>query len=184
MVEPEFRYIETERMKLRQLTPLEYDYVFANYSREALWKFFAFQSEEDYELEKKKYDDSLQSYGKTFLYFHMMHKDSGEVFGAIGYHTWYTRHDRAELFYHIKDEQQMRKGYASEALKPVLDYGFNEMALNRIEVFIGPMNTASHKLVQKAGFTREGQMRGHYFVNGVHQDSVVYGLLKSEYTGL
>lgn len=168
-------------MWLRQLTPLEYNYVFENYSKDELWKFFAFHSEEDYELEKKKHDDNLQSYGKTFLYFHMIDKASGEVFGTIGYHTWYTRHDRAELFYHIKDESQMRKGLATEALKEVLRYGFDEMGLNRIEAFIGPMNMASQKLVQNAGFTKEGLMRGHYFIDGKHQDSLVYGLLREEY---
>lgn len=180
-MEPEFKYIETERMKLRQLTPLEYNYIFANYSKEELWSFFAFHSEEDYELEKKKHDDSLQSFGKTFLYFHMLDKASGEVIGAIGYHTWYTRHDRAELFYHIKDEKKMGQGYATEALKVVLEYGFGVMCLYRVEAFIGTMNMPSQKLVQKAGFTKEGLMRGHYFIDGKHQDSLIYGLLKEEY---
>lgn len=180
-VQPEFRYIETERMRLRQLTPLEYNFIFANYNEDELWKFFAFRTEEEFELEKKKHGDSLQSYGKTFLYFHMLDKASGDIIGTIGYHTWYTRHDRAELFYHIKSELLMGKGYASEALKEVLRHGFKEMGLNRVEAFIGPLNIPSQRLVQKAGFTREGLMRGHYFVNGKHQDSLVYGLLKDEY---
>jgi [ribosomal protein S5]-alanine N-acetyltransferase len=53
--------------------------------------------------------------------------------------------------------------------------------LNRIEAFVGTENEASKRLVKGLGFTEEGLLRGHYINNGIAEDSLVYGLLKSEF---
>jgi ribosomal-protein-alanine N-acetyltransferase len=68
-----------------------------------------------------------------------------------------------------------------EALVPIINFGFEEMKLNRIEAFVGPKNEASMKLVKKFGFKHEGVMRQHYNYNGTLEDSLVFGLLREEY---
>ena len=70
----------------------------------------------------------------------------------------------------------------SEAILRIIDYGFSQMNLHRIEAFIGPANIASQKLVEKLGFQKEGVLREHYRKQGVIEDSIVYSLLKKEYT--
>ena len=69
-----------------------------------------------------------------------------------------------------------------EALQWAVHYGFNTMNLHRIEAFVGRNNTPSLKLLNGLGFQYEGTLREHYMVNGVPDDSLVYGLLKQELT--
>jgi len=69
----------------------------------------------------------------------------------------------------------------SEAVSTILDYGFEQMNLHRVEALIGKDNMASLSLVKKFGFTQEGILREHYFTNNTMEDSVIFGLLRHEY---
>ena len=108
----------------------------------------------------------------------------GDTVGRGGFHNWYQVHNRAELGYLLNKEEHKRKGYMSEAVGAMLDYGFNFMGLNRVEAFIGPTNAASLGVVRKYGFKQEGHLKQHYVVNGEPQDSLVFSLLKEDYKSL
>jgi ribosomal-protein-alanine N-acetyltransferase len=177
----DFKIIETERLQLREVSPRVYDHLFGNYSDVYIKKFFGLTTKEEFAQERYRYEAGLQSFNKSYFYFHIIEKTSGRVIGSIGYHTWYTQHDRAEIFYNIRHENDRRKGYVKEALPAVIAYGFRDMSLNRIEAFLSDRNTASVKLMQYAGFIKEGVLKGHYLVNGVYEDSDVYGLLRNAY---
>lgn len=73
-------------------------------------------------------------------------------------------------------------GYMHESLVALLDYGFGELGLNRIEADIDPRNTRSAKSLERAGFSQEGLLRESCIVNGVLADSARYGLLQSDWT--
>ncbi len=75
------------------------------------------------------------------------------------------------------------KGYMSEALELVIDHVFNTLGLHRIEAACIPDNTRSVRLLEKAGFLREGVMRGYLRINGVWQDHYLYALLREHRTG-
>jgi ribosomal-protein-alanine N-acetyltransferase len=53
----------------------------------------------------------------------------------------------------------------TEAMNAVIDFGFENMKLNRIEVFIMPRNKRSIKMIKSLGFKREGLLRQRYFEN-------------------
>lgn len=173
--------LQTERLILRPLTPEIHHLLFTTKSKEEIIAFMGIQTEEEWAKEEARFKEGWAAFGKSFHYFHLLLKDSGRNIGACGYHTWHTLHARAELGYAITDESLMNKGYMSEALLPILHYGFEEMKFNRIEAFIGQFNSPSIRLVEKFGFQREGVLRGHYCKNGKIEDSLVYGLLKSDY---
>jgi ribosomal-protein-alanine N-acetyltransferase len=69
----------------------------------------------------------------------------------------------------------------TEAVKPILQYGFEQMNLNRIEACTGPENVASIKILQKFGFKQEGYLRQHYYGKDQIYDSLIFSLLKAEY---
>ncbi len=176
--------LETERLILRRLTPEVYKYVFSNYDNRQLIDFFGCISEEELEEERKKNEQGLSMYRKSVLIFQLVEKSSGKVIGWCGYHTWYETHYRAEIGYQISSDSGKRKGYMSEALPAVLDYGFRSMNLKRIEAMVSPSNEASLKLLSGQGFVKEGLMREHYFINGKFEDSFVFSLLEREYVFL
>lgn len=101
--------------------------------------------------------------------------------GWCGYHTWILKHHRAEIGYGLYREEDRRKGLMSEALEAVLQYGFEEMDLNRVEALTSYENEASIASLIKFGFREEGILKGHYYVDGLAEDSVMYALLKSEF---
>ncbi|HEY0752258.1 MAG TPA: GNAT family protein [Chitinophagaceae bacterium] len=176
--------IITPRLILRPLTPETYAEVFTTYSEEEQKLFFGCKTGEELTEERKKYEQGLQMYRKSLLMFHLIEKETEKVIGWCGYHTWYLPHNRAEIGYVLTDEASKRKGYMKEALPYVIEYGFTQMNLHRIEAMVGPDNPPSLRLLTSLGFVQEGLLREHYFINGKFDDSLVFSLLKNEYKPL
>ncbi|MBT8195293.1 MAG: GNAT family N-acetyltransferase [Bacteroidia bacterium] len=171
----------TDRLILREFSPTVADDVFLNYSEKDQMKFLGLQLKSELQKEQQNYKDGLSTFNRKFLYFHLIIKESKKLIGWCGYHTWYINHQRAELGYILTDSSEKGKGYMSEAIIPVIKFGFDKMKLNRIEAFTGLENTPSIKLLNKFNFTFEGQLREHYFTKNKLEDSKLYSLLKSEY---
>ena len=72
-------------------------------------------------------------------------------------------------------------GYATEALKAILAYGFDELLLHRIHSGCAATNIASLKVLEKAGLRREGTTRESFPVSGGWVDYVIFGILDSEW---
>ena len=72
------------------------------------------------------------------------------------------------------------RGLMHEALSALLAYGFQSLALNRIEADIDPRNLASARLLGRLGFRLEGHLRERWIVAGEVSDSWLYGLLASD----
>jgi len=73
------------------------------------------------------------------------------------------------------------QGYMHEALRTLLDFGFGELDLNRIEADIDPRNGASARTLERLGFTREGYLRERWIVGDEVSDTAIYGLLRREW---
>ncbi|MGH3983532.1 MAG: GNAT family N-acetyltransferase [Pseudonocardiaceae bacterium] len=72
-------------------------------------------------------------------------------------------------------------GYALDAARTLIGYGFTTLGLHRISAAIGPDNAASIAIVIRLGFTQEGRLRDHVFTNGAWRDSILYSLLTHEW---
>ncbi len=176
-----FQELHTKRLLLRKVTPEVHAYVIENYSTEEAISFFGHSDSEGLETEQKRYKSGLETFNRSILYFQLIDKETKNVIGWCGYHTWYKDHARAEIGYGLNEEQYKLKGLMTEAMQVVLRFGFEEMQLHRVEAFISPKNIASLKLAQKFGFTAEGCLREHYLKDGIHEDSAVFGLLRKEW---
>jgi ribosomal-protein-alanine N-acetyltransferase len=67
-----------------------------------------------------------------------------------------------------------------EALMAVVRCGFERIGFHSIEAEIDPRNTASERVLERCGFTREGYFRESFLVHDEFQDSAVYALLASD----
>ena len=74
-----------------------------------------------------------------------------------------------------------RQGIMTEALFAVIEFGFQAIALNRIEAMVMLENTASFKLLQKLGFLEEGILREYGYWKGQFHDLRIFSLLKKDY---
>jgi RimJ/RimL family protein N-acetyltransferase len=85
----------------------------------------------------------------------------------------------AKLGYAIRADR-WGKGYATDACRTMIGFGFAELGLHRISAAIGPDNAASIAVVRKLGTTHEGRLRDHVFTNGEWRDSELFAILAHE----
>jgi RimJ/RimL family protein N-acetyltransferase len=102
-----------------------------------------------------------------------------EFFGAIGL-VISEAHRRAELGYWI-GVPFWNKGYATEASKAVLSFGFKTLRLNRIYAHHTVGNTGSQRVIQKIGMRHEGRLRQHVQKWDKFLDIENYGILAEEF---
>ncbi len=106
-------------------------------------------------------------------------KMDGTLLGAVGLRI--QREDqRAELGYWI-GKSYWNQGYSTEAARAVLGFGFEQLALNRIDAHHFVRNPASGRVMQKLGMTHEGCLRQHVRKWDAFEDLELYGILKSQW---
>ena len=105
-------------------------------------------------------------------------RESGTLCGGIGL-VIEAEHRRAELGYWI-GVPYWGKGYATEAARAVVKYGFGTLGLHRIFASHVPNNPASGKILQKIGMRHEGRFRAHVLKWGEFVDLEMYGMVASD----
>ena len=131
--------------------------------------WFPQMSEAEWE---KKYD----SFTPDTKWFFIEKKDGSR----IGLVLSFLNGNFMEIGY-ILVPNERKKGYGSEAVKIIVDYLFLSKELVRVQAITGVDNSASHMVLEKAGFTKEGIIRKSAFIRGVWQDGVLYSVLRDEW---
>ena len=109
-------------------------------------------------------------------------KENRTVIGTMGF-VWYSSADRsAELGYSFSREYWNR-GYATQALRAVVDALFTSLPLNRLEAQHDLRNPASGRVMQKCGFRQEGILRSRMLNKGEYVDVALCALLRAEWEG-
>jgi len=103
----------------------------------------------------------------------------GAFIGWCGLTRWNPDYRSASLGYCL-DDAAWGHGYATEAARALLQWGFDTMDLNRVQAETDTRNVASARVLEKIGFVREGTLREDCVVNGEVSDSWVYGLIRRE----
>jgi [ribosomal protein S5]-alanine N-acetyltransferase len=111
--------------------------------------------------------------------FAVVLRERGELCGACGL-IINSRDANAELGYWI-GVPYWCQGYATEAAREVMRYGFEELGLHRIYAAHFRSNPASGRVLQKIGMSYEGTLREHHRKWGEYEDRVEYGLLAGEW---
>lgn len=108
-------------------------------------------------------------------------KETAELIGAISIHV--QKGNRlAEVGYWV-GKPYWNRGYATEATKAVIAYGFDQLDLNRIQARHMTKNPASGRVMEKAGMKREGILRQSIFRWRTFEDVALYSILREEYEG-
>lgn len=105
-----------------------------------------------------------------------------KLIGTVGLWRLIKENYRAEIGYMLLPEF-WRKGLTNEAVLQVLDFGFNELKLHSVEARITPLNIASAKILENTGFIREAYFKEDFFFNGKFEDTAIYSLLRSNFSG-
>jgi len=90
------------------------------------------------------------------------------------------KYNSGEIWYKL-NPVFWHKGYATEAAKSMLDFGFKHLKLHRIEAGCAIENIGSVKVLEKIGMKREGQKRKTLPLKKGWSDNYEYGILEEEY---
>jgi len=81
----------------------------------------------------------------------------------------------------IGEKTYQNKGYGTEAMELLIEYGFNVLNLNRIELSVYEFNSRAFNTYQKVGFVEEGRKRQARYHNGKYQDEIIMAILREEW---
>ena len=174
--------IETERLILRR---------FEHTDDEAMLKYWiadekiqSLYSEPVYttkEAVKELLDKYISSYEKDDYYrWAIIEKTTGECIGQIAYFLVDSKNQFAEIEYCIGSEFQCN-GFATEATKAVIAYGFDKMNLHKVQICTKTINLPSKRVIEKCGFTYEGTLRDYFYLNGEYVGRLYFSILREEY---
>ena len=111
----------------------------------------------------------------TWFQLTIVIKESNELIGDVGLH--FLENEVVELGVTIAKKNH-GKGYATEALKAVIEYLFNKVDKQKIKASVDPRNLASIAMIEKLGFKKEAHFKKSFFLRGEWVDDVIYGLIK------
>ncbi len=103
----------------------------------------------------------------------------GRYVGGVGL-RWDPFGVRGEIGYWVSATQQGR-GLVTRAVRALLEVGFRDLGLHRIEIRAGVENTRSRAIPERLGFVREGVERGGERGSNGFYDLVVYSILEDEW---
>lgn len=172
--------LRTERLVLRPIRETDADALFAIFSDERVMRYWSTLPWIDHEPAWAMIAGDLAQTTKDHLRLGI---ELASVEGLIGTCTLFSISAtcrRAEVGYGLCSAA-WGKGYMNEALHSLLDYGFGQLNLNRVEADIDPRNEASAKTLERLGFVKEGYLRERWIVGNEVSDTVLYGLLQREW---
>lgn len=174
--------IETERLILRKFQYTDDDamlkYWIADEKIQSLYSEPVYTTKAEV---RELLDKYIGSYEKDDYYrWAVIEKNSGECIGQIAFFLVDSKNHFAEIEYCIGSEFQ-NNGYATEATKAVIRYGFEHINLHKVQICTKTINKPSKRVIEKCGFTYEGTLRDYFYMNGEYVGRLYFSMLKSEY---
>ena len=174
--------IETERLILRRFAYSDNADMLKNWAADENVQFM--YSEPIYttkEEVKGLLDKYIGSYERDDYYrWAVIEKESGKCIGQIAYFLVDSKNHFAEIEYCIGAAFQCR-GYATEATKAVIAFGFEKINLHKVQICTKTINAPSKRVIEKCGFTYEGTLRDYFCMNGEYIGRLYFSMLRSEY---
>ncbi|MBD5137764.1 MAG: GNAT family N-acetyltransferase, partial [Ruminococcus sp.] len=125
----------------------------------------------------------INSYESNDYYRWAVCLKSGECIGQTAYFLVDSKNHFAEIEYCIGAAFQC-KGYATEAAKAVIAYGFDSINLHKVQICTKTINKPSKRVIEKCGLTYEGTLRDYFYMNGEYVGRLYFSILRDEYKNL
>ena len=116
------------------------------------------------------------------LIFAITLKTPSQLIGSISL-VLLPADEKAELGYWV-GVPYWNQGYATEAARAAIDYGFRLLGLNRVQAHHLATNTASGRVMEKAGMTREGRSPQALKKDGKFHDLIFFGVVRGDWPAL
>ena len=173
-----FPILETERLFLRKLSLDDAEEIFTLRSNDEVNKYIDRPKANDI-------DEAIAFINKVnigvandnWLYWVICFKDNPMLIGTICLWNLNEFENKAEVGYELIPEYQ-GKGIAQEALSKIIEFGFDNVQLNKIEAYTHKENLSSTKLLEKFNFVRDTHEESKIDFTVENPNIVVYSLYK------
>ena len=112
--------------------------------------------------------------------FFIEKKDGSKIGFVAHFYVLHVAGRQLEIGYSLVPSER-GKGYCTEAAQLMVDYLFLSKDTMRIQAQTDPRNVASQKVLEKAGFKKEGTLRKNFFERGEWRDAYIYSILREEW---
>ena len=173
--------LETDRLILRGMRVSDTEDMFEYARRPSVTQYLTWNPHTD-PAETREYLTYVGQRYRTgdFYDWAVVDRESGHMIGTCGFTSFNCPHDTAEIGYVLNPAYQ-GKGLATEAVRRVLDFGFDELGLHRIEAHFMEGNDASRRLMERVGMTFEGYARESMRIKGRFCTIGTCAILRYEY---
>jgi len=181
MTGPEFPTIETRRLVLRPLALSDAPAIYAYQSDTEIHRYMRSEPPASPDVVRENVSRwlALPAEKRRPIWMIVL-KVSDSVVGTISFKQLSREDSSGQLGYEVAREQ-WGKGIVTEAVRAVLSHGFDTMGLNRIGAYCWEGNTASQRVMEKAGMRYEGTLRQLRYAKGAYRDIRFYSVLAEEW---
>jgi ribosomal-protein-alanine N-acetyltransferase len=161
--------VTTERLILRKMLPTDADDMFEYAQNPIVTQFLLWEPHVTRKF-TQSYLKFIQSQyaGAMFFDWAVTLADSGKMIGTCGFARLDLPNRVGEIGYVLNPDFRAR-GIAVEAARAVIDFGFKNLALHRIEARFMQGNDASRRVMEKLGMSFEGFAKDSIFVKGAYR---------------
>ncbi len=176
----DFPLIESERLLLRQHTPEDAADCFACYSDPEVFRYSPLSEETSLESATQTLNRLLTWHQERFLLcWAIVLKENQRFMGRIQMEDWSDEDHRTAVGYRL-GKPYWGQGYATEALRAVIAYLFEQTTVNRIYASTWSENIASARVLEKAGMRFEGLAHQRRFARGAFRDVKFNAILRED----
>ena len=174
--------LETERLLLREFEEDDWKAVHEYGSDPEVCKHVSWgpNTEEDSRAFVARALSDQQEEPRMHYNFALVLKSDNLLIGSCGLHVSSPERREGWIGYSF-NRRFWGQGYATEAARAVLGFGFRELKLHRIFATCDPVNVSSARVLEKIGMQREGRLREHMPIRGKCRDSFLYAILEHEW---
>ncbi|MDM9379556.1 GNAT family protein [Chlorogloeopsis sp. ULAP01] len=173
-----FPQLETKNLILREIQLVDAPAIFEIFADDEVTKFHDLETFTCLEQAQCLIERRRERFeNKQGIRWGIARKEDNIIIGSCGYGI--KNEFQAEIGYELA-RVHWQKGIMTEALKAIINWGFHQLALNRIEAMVMRENISSVKLLGNLGFVEEGILREYGFWKGHFHDLKVFSLLKRE----
>ncbi|MDD2674929.1 MAG: GNAT family N-acetyltransferase [Flavobacterium sp.] len=174
--------LKTERLILRPITLVDLDYIHELHSLKEIDEFNTLGIPATIEETKQLLEKWISENNKeqtTHFTFAVELNAGNQIIGLIGINLGKVKYKNAEVWFKFHKDH-WNKGFATESLKEILRFGFNELNLHRIEAGCAVGNVGSIHVLEKTGMTREAHTRELLPLSSGWSDNYGYAILATD----
>lgn len=178
--------IETERLRLRPFTRGDVDAVYAYRRRDDVARFLF-----DGSMSRESVAEAVQSRVNQIalidegdrIVLAVERRSDNHMIGEVSL-IWRSISARQGEIGYVLNPEFQHQGYATEAARGLLSFGFDGFGLHRIYARCDARNVASSQVMERLGMRREAFFREHTMVKGTWDDEFLYAILDHEWAAM